>query len=151
MQAHLRLAKLKEPAVQIVNSYIISSNKPLTVKICPIPHFLKDAKCKCGKEAKIVFNDAGCACLECLNKMFEGTTEMVTIKDVSVPLTRRTIINIKFEWSVDGERWYTVYGRNLVTKDWNALIEKIKNMIVRDISVLLNADYDREKKQLKIS
>jgi len=150
MQVHLRLGKLKEPVVQIVDSYIFSVKKSFSVGVCPLPSFLKDAKCDCGNEADFILNGTNCMCLKCLNGKFDGATSMITSKDISVPLTRRTIVRIKFEWSVDGERWYTAYGRNIVTKDWNALIGKMRSMIINDNFITLNADYDKEKKQLTI-
>ena len=151
MQIHLRLGKLKEPVVQIVDCHSFSTKKSFSISICPLPSFLKDAKCNCGNEADFILNGIKCMCLDCLNKKFKGaTTSMITFKDISIPLTKRTIVRIKFEWSVDGERWYTAYGRNLVTKDWNALLGKMRSMIINDTFIMLNADYDKEKKRLKI-
>lgn len=96
-----------------------------------------------------MLENMSCICSRCVNKPLAGI-KLETEDDVSIPLTKYTIRNIKFEWSVNGDRWYTVYGRGLKPRRWDKFLVRLKDMILRDRELSLNADYDKDKKEMTI-
>lgn len=93
--------------------------------------------------------DMSCVCPKCINKALVGV-RLETKVDVSIPLTKYTIRNIKFEWSVNDDRWYTVYGRGLKPRNWDRFLSELKNMILHDKTLSLEADYDKDRKEMTI-
>ena len=153
MEILLRLAKAKEGKklkIRLVENYIFIPKKALSIVIFPLPPFLKDPKCKCGNSADFVLEGMTCMCNECLNNEFKGATSLETNEDISIPLTRRTIVHIKFEWSVNGDRWYTLYGRTIKPRNWERFLPQLRTMILRNNTLSLNADYKKETKEMII-
>lgn len=153
MKILLRLAKDKEgkkPKTRLVENHTFVSKKSLIISIFPLPPFLKDPKCKCGNPADFMLEDMTCMCNECLNNNLKGITSLEKNEEISIPLTKRTVTHIKFEWSVNGGRWYTLYGRNIKPKNWDRFLPQLRTMMMRDKTLTLDADYKKETKEMVI-
>lgn len=153
MKIFLRLAKDKEgkkPKTRLVENHTFMSKKSLIISIFPLPPFLKDPKCECGNPADFVLEDMTCMCNECLNSSLKGVTSLEKNEEISIPLTKRTITRIKFEWSVNGGRWYTLYGRNIKPKNWDRFLPQLREMMMRDKTLTLDGDYKKETKEMVI-
>jgi len=149
MRIYLRLSESYKKQVKITKNSTFVSKTSKTVTLFPVPPFLKNPKCKCGNKTEFMLEDMSCICSECVNKPLVGV-KLKTENDVSIPLTKYTIRNIKFEWSVNNDRWYTVYGRGLKPRNWNKFLVKLKDMILHDKELSLEVDYDKDKKEMTI-
>lgn len=150
MQIFLRLAETKKKKIRIVENYTFTPRESLCITLVPVPSFLENPKCECGKPADFMLEDMICICRECLNINFKGITSLQKNNDISIPLTKRTITQIKFEWSVNGSRWYTLYGRNVKPKNWDKFLVQLRTMMLRNKTLNLNADYTKETKEMVI-
>lgn len=153
MKIFLRLAKDKEgknPKTRLVKNYIFIPKKSLIISIFPLPPFLKNPKCECGNPADFILENMTCVCSECLNNSLKGVTSLEENEEISIPLTRKTITRIKFEWSVNGGRWYTLYGRNIKPENWDKFIPQLITAMMRDKTLTLDADYKKETKEMVI-
>ena len=132
-----------------VDNRVFMAKASKKILIVPIPHFLKEPKCKCGKPADFMGENMTCICKECISEFFKGT-KLTKTPDVSIPLTRVTVLRLKFEWSVTRDRWYTIYGRSLRPKNWQNFLDKVGDMMIKDTMVLLEANYTKETKEMVI-
>jgi len=148
MQIELRPASNQK--VVVVNNKVYKSDRNIRVKVFPIPNFIKEPKCLCGKEAIAMEEEMNLICARCLQKKLETKVVLTSVKDMSIPLTEETIKRMRFEWSTDGDRWYYVHGKNLRPSNWDILIERIKKMVVQDAPITLEAEYRKETKELEI-
>ena len=151
MKLYFRIADNGKTKIKMAKNTIFKSKEPKMITICPLPSFLKGAKCGCGKNAKFMFkNMSTFICNGCFEKNMENCTKLVKEEDVSIPITRTTILRLKFEWSINERRWYTVYGRNLRPKNWEKFLLRIRDMIISGKLTLFDGEYKREYKELVI-
>lgn len=150
MEISLRLAKTEKEKVKLVENHIYTSKKHLSIAVSSIPPFLTDPKCECGEPAISILEDMTCICVKCLNDKMNCLSSLVKNSDISILLTKNTIVRIKFEWSVNDERWYTIYGRSFKPKNWNSFLSKIKDMILNNRVITMNAEYTKETKEMMV-
>jgi len=132
-----------------VESLRFVPNYSKEIVILPLPSFVKDPKCTCGKPASFMV-DIKPICSECLAKEYENSNELQEIPDFSLPYSKTIINKLKFEWSVNQQRWYPVWGKQLRPKDWDDLLEKIRKVILKKTTILLDADWKKDTKELII-
>jgi len=149
MKIYFRLSKDYKKQVKMIENTIFVSKTSKSVTFFPIPPFLKNPKCGCGTKAQFMLEDMSCVCSKCLNKPFVGV-ELKKEDDISISLTEWNIRNIKFEWSVNNDRWYTIYGRSLKPRNWKRFLSELKSMILHDKELSLEVDYEKETKILLI-
>lgn len=151
MKFYFRLAEGGKDKIKMADNIMFRPKKLKTITMCPIPPFLKGAKCSCGKKATVMLKDTSTfLCFDCIKEYMIDCTELVKEQDVSIPITKTTILRLRFEWSINGERWYSVYGRNIHPQNWDKFISKVRNIIIDGKMTLLNGDYEREGKKLTI-
>jgi hypothetical protein len=141
--------KAKE-GIKRADKTIFVCKSPVTMTILVLPPFVNDAKCKCGKDAEFMLDDMNFICSDCVGKEFVHSNHMMKEEDISIPLTRITINKIKFEWSVNQSRWYTIWGRNIKPKSWDKFVAKIREIILSGKITMFEGEYDKEKKEMVI-
>ena len=152
MKIYLRVAK--EQNINISKNREFKSDENIHVLMYPIPDFIGEMNCSCGNKAILIINDKDYKCASCIDKIL-SSTKLVESSATSIPITRKTITSIKFEWSVNKERWYTLYGRGIKTNRWNYLIGMINKMVINNEDVELEGDYQpdetrKDKKKMVI-
>lgn len=147
---HIHLRVNQEQGVNQVINHTFKYQNPLIIKLCPLPPFLEGEKCSCGNKADYITKDDSCICKSCVKSSFPQN-KLVSKKDVFSPITEKTIKGIKFEWSVNRDRWYTLWGRKIITENWKSLIITLKDMILKNKVIELEGEYDRDTKMMTIS
>jgi len=150
MQVFLRLGKNQNVNIQKTRNSIFTPNISKSFTFFPIPSFLNEHKCACGKKATVILDDMSCICSECVKDRFKNTNKFEMVEDLSFSLTEITIKKLRFEWSVNQERWYNVYGQNLKPKNWTKFLSKIKDMLLNGKSIILEVEYKKETKEMII-
>lgn len=137
-QIYIRLSK--EQKFEETTNFMFIRPLDITVKLCSIPEFVGEVKCDCGNKASVIMNDTMYKCEECI-KLLLSNSKLKKKKDTPLPLTKASIRDVRFEWSVNREKWYIVYGKKIKTDDWNAFLQKIKNMFLHNTEELIDGDY----------
>ena len=125
--------------------------KPIKIRLYPIPMWLKDPKCEtCKGPAAYLLKEATPICAVCLNKIIEKSNRYNQDEELSIPLTMDTIKRFAFEWSVDGNKWYRVYGKNIDTQNEKSFIIKMREGLLQNEPVIFDGDYDQKTKIMTI-
>jgi len=149
MQIYLRIIDNKK--IKVIMNKLFISEKNIKVKLYPIPNWIKNPKCQCGKKADYVLEDVSLICKKCLEDVLNVTTKLYELKDVNIPIIQETIKMLRFEWSTDKNRWYHIRGENIQPANWENFLESIKELITKNKSTLqFNAEYDKNVKTLKL-
>ena len=144
----LRLPVDKTKVMNVINKVFVPS-KPVQITLYPTI-MIENPKCGCGNEAKYMLEDMSLTCNECLNKMMIHTSILQEKEDTAIPLNEGTIKRLRFEWSPDGERWYSVQGRNLIIGNVNSFIADLRKGIIADVPMETEAEYVKETKKMTI-
>lgn len=161
MKVELRFAKPKMDAKMKDNKQHISIGsaenvffKPkgeMNVVLFPIPEWLKQPKCYlCLQPAKYLLPDASPICPKCLDKMFVGANTKMREADTSVPITMDIIAHSRFEWSTEGEKWYSIWGKNLKPDNPELFLIKMRRAVLSGQPILIECDYEKENKTMRI-
>ena len=150
MKAYLRLGEVKDKdQYKMLNNYSFNSETPKKIICYPIPPFVGEVKCDCGEPTKFMNKNMQYKCFKCLNLLI-GKTKLQKTLDTSIPITKRTVMKIRFEWSVNGERWYSIYGSRFKPKHWNIFLMEIRELIINKNHIMLEVDYEKETKEMVI-
>lgn len=147
MRLFLRIAP--ETNIIIAKNYEFVAEKNLHLVLCPIPEFIGAVKCDCGEPATVLLNEETYKCNSCLIFLIPHT-KLESNDDLSFPITFQTIKEMRFEWSTNGEKWYNVWGRNIETSNWNALLKELKAMALDKKEIEINGSYDPDNKHMQI-
>src|SRR3989304_7052042 len=128
-----------------INYEFVSASPEQVISICPIPPFIGEVKCDCGELATIFLNDEIYKCNICI-KFLLPQSKLTTSTAISFPITKKTVRDIKFEWSVNEERWYNLWANNIETKRWDSLLKDMKDMILNGKQLIIDGDYDQARK-----
>lgn len=160
MKIELRFAKLKldkniketkqHVTVEAIENVFFKPKRQLIVGLFPIPEWLQNPLCICGQTAKYLLEDATAICPECIHKMLSNMNEKMKESDTSIPITMDVITHSRFEWSTDGEKWYSIGGKNLKPENPERFIVEMRQAILNSQPILLECDYEKETKIMKI-
>jgi hypothetical protein len=149
MKIHLRPATGKE--ISKTTNHIFTPLKSIHITLFPIPEWLQEPKCEsCGGQAKFLLKEASPICLTCLNKNVKNANREDTEEDLSVPFSMQTLKQFAFEWSVDGEKWYRVYGKNIKPENEKIFIQNMRDAMLNNKPIMLDADYDKDTKTMTV-
>jgi len=136
--------------VKRASKTIFVTEYPSEMTILTLPPFVENPKCGCGKPAEFMLDNMKFICCACIGKQIVNSNYLNKEEDVSIPITRSTVSKIKFDWSTNRSRWYTVYGRGLKPKNWDSFIVKLKDIILNDSTIMFEGEYDKENKEMII-
>lgn len=153
MQVYLRIAKNHNLTLQKIENVVYSSQANVIIHLYPIPKWIKSSVCKCGGKAMFLIDGpAGFPvpiCKECLDAKIPAI-KLEAKEDTTFPLNERLIRKLKFEWSVNGDRWYYIHGRNLKPVNWKVFLKRIKKVVLGEGFITLEVDYKKETKTMRI-
>lgn len=151
MQIFIRLKAGQEEKLSKTLNYTYIPEKSIKVKVLPVPEFIKDAVCKsCRQPAKFMLEDMTLICQPCLEQILKSVSTLEKKEDTLVPLTEETLAKIKFEWSTDRERWYSIRGIGLKPKNTKSFLETIKKVFISGQFLVCEAEYNKDAKELII-
>ena len=151
MQIFIRLKAGQEEKLSKTLNYTYIPEKSIKVKVLPVPEFIKDAVCKsCRQPAKFMLEDMTLICQPCLEQILKSVSTLEKKEDTLVPLTEETLAKIKFEWSTERERWYSIRGVGLKPKNMKSFLEIIKKVFISGQFLVCEAEYNKDAKELVI-
>lgn len=151
MQIFIRLKAGQEEKLSKTLNYTYVPEKSIKVKVLPVPEFIKDAVCKsCRQPAKFMLEDMTLICQPCLEQILKSVSTLEKKEDTLVPLTEETLAKIKFEWSTERERWYSIRGVGLKPKNMKSFLETIKKVFISGQFLVCEAEYNKDAKELVI-
>jgi hypothetical protein len=149
MQIYLKMASNQN--LGKITNYTYKENQSIKIKLFPFPTWLKNPKCEtCNEPAHYLLENMSPICRNCLNKIFKEVVTLEKNDDVNIPLDINSIKKLRFEWSIDGERWYPINGQNIKFVNMEKFLEAFKNSIINDKVLKCEADYSKETKEMKI-
>src|SRR3972149_5947413 len=128
------------------NYEYVSTFPEQVITVCPIPPFIEEVKCDCGEIATVFLNDEIYKCNICV-KLLLPRSKLTQSSAISFPITKKTVKDIRFEWSANGEKWYNIWATKIETKRWDSLLRDIKNMILENKPLEIEGDYDQLRKK----
>jgi len=151
VQIFIRLKAGQEEKLSKTLNYTYVPEKSIKVKVLPVPEFIKDAVCKsCRQPAKFMLEDMTLICQPCLEQILKSVSTLEKKEDTLVPLTEETLAKIKFEWSTERERWYSIRGVGLKPKNMKSFLETIKKVFISGQFLVCEAEYNKDAKELVI-
>ena len=151
VQIFIRLKVGQEEKLSKTLNYTYIPESSIKVKVLPVPEFIKDAVCKsCKQPAKFMLEDMTLTCQPCLEQILKSVSILEKREDTLVPLTEETLAKMKFEWSTERERWYSIRGVGLKPKNMGLFLETIKKVFISGQFLVCEAEYDKDKKCLTI-
>ena len=152
VQIFIRLKVGQEEKLSKTLNYTYIPESLIKVKVLPVPEFIKDAVCKsCKQPAKFMLEDMTLTCQPCLELILKSVSTLEKKEDTLVPLTEETLAKMKFEWSTDRERWYSIRGIGLKPKNMKDFLEVIKKVFISGQFLVCEGDYSKDKKELQIN
>lgn len=151
MQIFIRLKAGQEEKLSKTLNYTYKPKQKVKICLIPIPPFIEDPICYiCKTKANYMFEDFRLVCSDCLDTMIEGITKLEKNEDTTVPLTEDTLKRIKFEWSADRERWYSIRGSGFEPKNMSSFLAKLKEAFITGKFMIAEAEYKKETKTMVI-
>jgi hypothetical protein len=160
MKIELRFAKPKTEkisketkhhvTVEAVDNVFFKPSRQIVVSLLPIPEWLQNPACICGQSAKYLLEDATPICPKCVDRMLNSMNKKMKEIDTSIPITMDVITHSRFEWSTDNEKWYSIWGKNIKPDNPEKFVEEIRQAILDKQPILLECDYEKETKIMRV-
>jgi hypothetical protein len=80
-----------------------------------------------------------------------GLNKKESLTDTSIPITMEVIAHTRFEWSTDGEKWYSLMGKNIKVDRSDLFLKELKKCILESHPMNVEADYEKETKEMVIT
>ena len=152
MQVFIRLKAGQEDKLSKTLNYTYKPKSKLKVCLTAIPPFISNPKCHiCGGNASYMLEDYKLMCSLCFDSVLNGISELQKTEDTMVPLTEDTLKRMKFEWSIDRERWYSIHGSGLKPKNVKSFLLKVKESFISGKMLVVECEYEKETKSMNIS
>lgn len=104
----------------------------------------------CGGKPDFLKEDSKPICNKCIDKLTRGLNKKESAEEPSIPITLSIISRTRFEWSVDGDKWYSIQGRNLKVDRPKIFLEEVKKSVLESRPMTVEGDYEKETKSMTI-
>ena len=151
MQISLRIANVD---LGTVINIVFRPQKPFRMRLFPLPptEWVGEQKCNCGENPDFLTEDMRPICKKCIDTIMRGVViNKIKHEEPSIPITLEIIGNSRFEWSIDGDKWYSIKGKNIKTEQSDLFMQNLKKSIIEKRPMVAEADYDKDKKELTIT
>jgi hypothetical protein len=150
MRISLRIA---DSDLGTVSNVIFEPIKQFSMKLYPLPlsEWVGEQKCSiCNGKPDFLTEDMKPICKICISSLMIGLNKKQSKLEPSVPVTADVILKTRFEWSIDGEKWYSVQGRNIKPDRPDLFLEELKKSILEKRVMEFEADYEKETKRMSL-
>jgi len=89
-------------------------------------------------------------CQKCIHQIMAGLNKKESNAETSIPITMEIVIHSRFEWSVDGEKWYSLMGKNIKIDRLEIFLKELKKSILEKHPMNVEAEYAKETKEMTI-
>lgn len=151
MRIDLRIASADLGSIENI-TFKPKSKVKMTLLPLPPKEWVGEQTCSlCGGKPDFLQESMQPICRKCINNMFTGLTKKQSTTETSVPITMEVVTHIRFEWSTDGEKWYSLAGKNIKVEDPNLFLNELKKSILEKRPMNVEADYIKEDRALIIT
>jgi hypothetical protein len=132
---------------------MFAPTKKFSMKLFPLPpiEWVGEQKCSvCGGKPNFLQENMTPICVRCIDQLTKGITKKESKQETSIPITWDVIAHSRFEWSLDGDKWYSVMGKNLKVDKQELFLKELKKSIIEKHAMFVEADYEKETKTMII-
>lgn len=150
MKIELRIA---DADLGTVSNVVFKPMKQFKMKLFPLPpdEWVGEQKCpNCGGKPDFLTEDMRPICKKCISLLMIGLNKKESAQSTSIPITWEVISHARFEWSLDGEKWYSLMGRNIKVERQELFLKELKKSIIEKCPMNVEADYEKEIKTMTI-
>lgn len=150
MKIELRIADADLGTVQNV---VFKPKKQFKMVLLPLPpeEWVGKQICSvCGGEPKFLQENMQPICQKCIHQIMTGLNKKESNAETSIPITTEIVAHSRFEWSVDGEKWYSLMGRNIKIYRPEIFLKELKKSILEKHPMNVEAEYAKETKEMTI-
>ena len=137
----------------VINT-VFKPQKKFTMALFPLPpdEWVGDQKCvNCNGKPNFLTEDIKPICNKCIDVITRGLNKKEMHEEPSIPVAMDVIANSRFEWSSDGDKWYSVKGKNIKTDRPDIFIKDLKKSIITKCPMNVEADYDQATKVMTLT
>jgi hypothetical protein len=157
MKIVIRVATKSRHKERMIETLSFKSEVGGSVRISPIPEFVKDPSCKFCNKPATVLSGINFSCSNCLNLLI-GKSKLVSKEELFSPSIKHAIFITIFEWSTNNETWYRLKGSNIVPDSTSIISDeelhrRFHNLMIEVITgnpQEVEADYEKTEKKLKV-
>jgi hypothetical protein len=150
MKINLRIA---DTDLGTVTNVVFKPKKHFRMALFPLPpdEWVGPQHCSaCGGKPDFLQEDMKPICKKCIDTITRGLTVKEASQEPSIPVTMEVVFSSRFEWSVDGEKWYSIKGKNIKCERPDSLLKEVKKSILEKRPMVLEADYDKDTKTMSV-
>jgi hypothetical protein len=150
MKIELRIANTD---LGTVSNIIFKPNKQFKMKLFPLPpdEWVGEQKCSiCSGKPDFLTEDMRPICKKCIAQLMIGINKKESQIETSIPITMEIVSHTRFEWSVEGEKWYSLMGKNVKVDKPDLFLRELKKSIIEKRPMSVEADYEKETKEMTI-
>lgn len=151
MQIELRVASTEVGSVQNV---LFKPKKLFRMSLFPLPptEWVGNQTCRiCGGKPDFLQEDMKPICRACIDKTIKGLNKKESTTETSIPITKDIITHIRFEWSTEGEKWYSLSGRKIIVDRPDIFLKELRASLLEKRPMIVEADYAKETKTMTVS
>jgi len=150
MKIELRLANTE---VGSITNVIFNPRKVFHLSLLPLPtDWVKDPRCHlCNEKADFLMEDFQPVCRKCIKGMMKGVNKKDSTTDTSIPITMDIVFRARFEWSTDGDKWYSLMGKNIKPDQPEVFLKELRKSLLEKHPMFIEAEYFKEKKEMIIT
>jgi hypothetical protein len=149
MKVELRLANAE---VGSITNVMFKPRKVFHLSLLPLPtEWIKDPKCNiCNGPANFLMEDFKPVCRGCIKGMMKGVNKKDSSTDTSIPITMDVVSRARFEWSTDGEKWYSLMGKGIKPDRPEIFLNELRKSLLENHPMVVEAEYFKEQKEMKV-
>lgn len=136
-----------------ISNVIFKPIKEFKMTLFPLPpnEWVGKQKCYiCNNEPHFLMDSFQPICRECIKSMMKGLNAKEAMIDTNTPITMNVINKTRFEWSLDGEKWYSLMGKNIKSDKPELFLKELRFSMINNKPITIEADYDKETKIMTI-
>jgi hypothetical protein len=137
-----------------VANVIFKPKKEFKMRLFPLPpaEWVGEQKCSlCKGKPDFLQENMTPICKKCINQLISGVNFKESKSETSIPITWGVVSHARFEWSLDGDKWYSLMGRNIKVERQELFLKELKKSIIEKHPMSVEADYEKETKTMTIT
>lgn len=137
-----------------ISNVIFKTKKQFKMALFPLPpeEWVGKQTCSlCNGKPDFLQEDMKPICRKCIKQLMVGLNKKESSTDTSIPITMEVIAHTRFEWSTDGEKWYSLIGKNIKVDRSDLFLKELKKSILESHPMNVEADYAKETKEMVIT
>lgn len=151
MKIELRIA---DADLGTVANVVFKPTKQFKMKLFPLPpdEWVGEQKCQsCSGKPDFLTEDMHPICKKCIAVLMVGLNKKESKEETSIPMTWEVVSHSRFEWSLDGEKWYSLMGKNIKIERPELFLKELKKSIISKQPMSVEVDYEKETKTMTIT